>query len=361
MEYVAISILVLILVGLIVYNLNLDKKLKIYQSVGEKVESLNIVQEFMNTLGKDLPIDEKLKKINELLLEKYNIKYSTIVVFDGVEYVIKASNVDVKHWDTLKMLHTEEIFADSISTTKSKYITVDTDSERLPYQKMEFGRAKSAMFFPLYIDNVYIGYWIIESSIMHAFDGLDTTVLEVVRENIISIVKSLSYQTTVENIYRTDKFTELFSAEYLYGKAKRILDKYTMSTVCMFRITNIEEINDKFGRLHGNEIITKLSNEVKEYISKDYIFVRFMGPKFVVVFTGIEVEQCEEYVKDFKTKIESIGIEVDVNKKEKDVIQPKTNFALTTYYKGTGMEMVTKRLEEYIDTADKKESAINYI
>ena len=31
-------------------------------------------------------------------------------------------------------------------------------------------RAKSAMFFPLYIDNIYIGYWIIESDIPHAFD-----------------------------------------------------------------------------------------------------------------------------------------------------------------------------------------------
>jgi hypothetical protein len=42
------------------------------------------------------------------------------------------------------------------------------------------------MFFPLYIDNIYIGYWIIEGSKAHEFDKVDTTVLEVVKNNIIS-------------------------------------------------------------------------------------------------------------------------------------------------------------------------------
>ena len=60
------------------------------------------------------------------------------------------------------------------------------------------------MFFPLYIDNIYIGYWIIESSEAHAFDGIDTSVLGVVRENIVAVLKTVSYQNTIENIYRID-------------------------------------------------------------------------------------------------------------------------------------------------------------
>ena len=53
-------------------------------------------------------------------------------------------------------------------------------------------RAKSAMFFPMYIDNIYIGYWIIESDLAHAFDRMDTGILEVIRENIVSVLKSIS-------------------------------------------------------------------------------------------------------------------------------------------------------------------------
>ena len=59
---------------------------------------------------------------------------------------------------------------------------------------MEFGRAKCAMFFPLYVDNVYIGYWIIEGSQPHEFDKLDTTIIEVVKNNIVTILITQKYQ-----------------------------------------------------------------------------------------------------------------------------------------------------------------------
>ena len=112
-------------------------------------------------------IDEKFNKQKFVRVLKSNFKYSTIVVYDGAQYKIRASNVDQKHWDTLKNLAIDPVFSDSIKTATPKYITVDNDNEKLPYQKMEFGRAKCAIFFPLYIDNVYIGYWIIEGSIPH--------------------------------------------------------------------------------------------------------------------------------------------------------------------------------------------------
>ena len=43
------------------------------------------------------------------------------------------------------------------------------------------------------------------------------------------------------------------------------------------------------------------------------------------------------------------------------IISPKINIAVTTYYKGTALEGTTKKLEEYIDSAKENESQINYI
>ena len=205
-------------------------------------------------------------------------------------------------------MHTQEIFQDSVATATPKYITIENENEKLPYQKAEMGRAKSAMFFPLYVDNIYIGYWIIESGKMHDFDKLDTTVVEIVKENIISVLRTTSYQDTIENIDRIDKFTGLHSAEYLYGIAKRTIDKYATSSVCMFRITNIEEINEKSGRLIGNDIITEVSNIVKQRMSSQYIFVRYMGPKFVIVFSGVEANSVEEFINEIKESTEKMKI-----------------------------------------------------
>lgn len=363
MAYLLI-LLVGIIIALMIYNVIVYKRIQNFNSINQKITGLNVLQDFMNTIGEYTSVDEKIEKINEILIEKYDIKYSTIVMFDGAEYAIKASNVQEQHWEALRSLHDQEIFKDSISTATPKYVTVNNDTERLPYQTMEFGRSKSAMFFPLYIDNVYIGYWIIESGEPHAFDTIDTTILEVVKENIIAVYKTVSYQNTVENIARRDLYSDLNSAEYLYGKGKKTIDKYTTSTVCMFKIINLEETNKEYNRETGNDMITEISNYISGSISSEYVFVRYMGPKFAIVFSGVDVDAVVEFVQELKNNIENLEIEEVMYEDEEDeprYVKPKLNFVLTTYYKGTALESVTKKLEEYLDNANSNESDINNI
>ena len=378
MVILVIAILVVAIIVLVTYNLHIQKKIEAYNNINDRINNLSVLQDFMRIAGQEESVDEKLKMINEIVIEKYNIKYSTIVVFNGAEYVVKASNVDAKHYEVLSNLHTEEIFQDSVATATPKYITIDNENEKLPYQKIEMGRAKSAMFFPLYIENIYIGYWIMESGQMHAFDKTDTTIIDVVKDNIISVLQTTAYQDTIENIDRMDKFTGLHSAEYLYGIAKRTIDQYPTSAVCMFKVQNIEEINEEISRQMGNDIITEISNIVKTRMNSQYIFVRYMGPKFVIVFSGVEENSLEEFLKDIKQEAEELAIveeEQEVEKiheikgkrvrvkeiKEQKEASPKLNFVVSTYYKGTGLEQLTKKLEEYLDSADKQENQINYI
>lgn len=359
---IIIILLVAIIIGLMIYNMSIHKKIDAFKNINQQITSLNVLQDFMDTISETSSANEKLRRINEILIEKYNIKYSTIVVYNGAEFGIKASNVAEKHWDVLKNLQSEPVFKDSIETGIPKYITVDKEGEKLPYQKMEFGRAKAAMFFPLYIDNVYIGYWIIEGSMPHEFDNVDTTILEVVKNNIVSVLKTVENQSTIEKIVKDDKYSELKTAEFLYTEGKKIIDRYTTSTVCLFNITNLPNINETISRKTGDNLITQVCRTIKQDLSPEYIFVRYMGPKFAIVFSGVELQAVEEFMKSEKETIESIKVPVaeDYNGKYTEV-SPKLNIALATYYKGTALVGVTKKLEEYLDTADPLENNINYL
>ena len=339
MTIAIIIVLVFIIAVLTLYNMSIHRKIQDFQNLHQKVTNLNIIQDFINIAGSDIPVDNKIKEINNVIIEKYEVKYSTIVIFDGANYTIRATNVDRKHWDTLSSLHELDIFKDSIETTNPKYITVNNEKEKLPYQKLEFGRARSAVFFPLYIDNVYIGYWLIESGTPHDFDNIDITVFETAKENMISAMKSVNYQKTLESLVRKDLFSGLYSAEYLYGNGKKQVDQFISSAVCMFKITNIEEIN-RISRELGNKVITKVSEYIKRSISENYIFVRYMGPKFVIVFCGIDTNSALEFINELK---DSLG------------------FVISTYYKGTGMETVLKALESYIDNESNNVNEINSI
>ena len=373
-----VLILVAIIIGLIIYNLKIHKTIQDFNNLNRQANNLKVVQDFLSTIGECSSVDEKIQKINDILIEKYEIKYSTIVVFNGAEYQVKASNVDPKHWNTLSKLQEVPIFKDSVATATPKYVTVNNENERLPYQEMEFGRAKSAIFYPIYIDNVYIGYWILESGVAHDFDNIDTTIFEVVKDNIVSVLKTVVHQKTLEAIVRKDLFTGLYSEEYLYGEGKKIIDEHTTSAVCMFRITNLEHINDKYSRKLGNQVVIDVSEFIANNISSDYLFIRYMGPKFVIVFSGVEIDSVTTFITDIKSQVENIEISLPENKgieeleieaidrKKKKVEEPtkvkaKLNFVLTTYYKGTGMEEVLKKLEQYIDNADKNENDITCI
>ena len=120
---IIIVLLVIAIIGLIMYNVSIHKKLEEFSNTNQKITSLNVLQDFMDTISEASTVDQKIKKINSILIERYDIKYSTIVIYNGAEYQVKASNVEEKHWDTLRTLQNEPVFRDSIQTATPKYIT----------------------------------------------------------------------------------------------------------------------------------------------------------------------------------------------------------------------------------------------
>lgn len=140
----------------------------------------------------------------------------------------------------------------------------------------------------------------------------------------------------------------------------------------MFKIINIEEINEKISRKLGNRLISMVSKIIRENISNEYVFVRYMGPKFVIAFSGVETSGVIDFLEDMKKRIENTVVSLeemkqeDENKKRKTTklkkeCTPRLNFVISSYYKGTALEEVTKKLEAYLDNTDTKESEINSI
>ena len=75
MPFAIIIGLVVIIIVLIVYNMSIHKKVDAFKNINQQITSLNVLQDFMNTISETSNADEKLRKINDILIEKYNIKY----------------------------------------------------------------------------------------------------------------------------------------------------------------------------------------------------------------------------------------------------------------------------------------------
>ena len=340
------------------------QNLKKLKNTSQKVASLNVLQDFIDIVANNtIDTDEKMNKVNSIMIEKFDIKYSTIVLFDGVSFNVETSNVGEKHYKMFEQLHEQEIFEDSIKNATPKYVTVD-QSEKLPYLDMEFDRAKSAIFFPIYADNIYMGYWLIEGSTPHEFDNIDTTTLDVVKNNLVSTVRIIKKQRVIDNLWRVDKVTGLNTYEYLYGAARKTIDKYPTSIVSLIKIINLKQIEEKTSRKTAELALEAITDYLKECISPEYILVRYDADKLALVFSGSDLEGVSKFLVNLKASVEQLrvkitdSIRVNINGQ---VVLPKINIAVKSYYKETALEMIFKNLEAYLEETDSGESDITFL
>ena len=91
----------------------------------------------------------------------------------------------------------------------------------------------------------------------------------------------------------------------------------------------------------------------------------------------INSKEFQNYLNELKEKVENMKIQLTeeeiehlnldaklknkLSKNTKEIAIPKLNFVISSYYKGTGLEEVLKKLEKYLDTADVNESDITNI
>ena len=68
---VVVVILIIIVFLLLIYNVVINKRIQEYKNTNQKIKSLNVLQEFMNTIGEDETVDNKINKIKRtFFLEK---------------------------------------------------------------------------------------------------------------------------------------------------------------------------------------------------------------------------------------------------------------------------------------------------
>lgn len=356
-----IIVLIIVVVIQLLAGMKKNETVKRLKNTNQRVVSLNVLQDFIEIIGNaSLESKEKMSEINKVLIERYEIKYSTIVIFDGEKYTVEASNVGERHFKMFEQLQNQEIFAESIRNATPKYITVN-QGEKLPYLDMEFERAKSAIFFPIYVDNIYMGYWLIEGNKPHEFDNIDTTILDVVKSNLVSTEKVVRKLRTLENLSRYDEVTRLNTYEYLFGTARKLIDKYPTSIVSLIKIVNLKQIEEKVSKKTAEIVMKSISEYAKKCLSPEYIMVKYSEDKFSIVFSGSDSEGVSKFLEALKSSVEQIKVKVVGSLRESlngQAVVPKLNIVYTSYYKETALEKTLKNLQEYLNECDSSESDV---
>ena len=353
---IIIAIEVTIIIFLLGYNVHTNRNLEQAKKSKKSFSRILALRDIMNISASSKSSKEKMEELNKVLIEKMDIDYSTIVYYNGLEYITKVTNIsdiEISNMENdILYIQNLNIFKEAIDKREFKYITVDKQEEELPYLENRKNIIKSVIFYPMTSKGKYIGYWLIESKKVKAFENVDIQILENLKQAIRNTIEVLSYEEAIETMVRDDKFSELKTMEYLQTEGKMLLEQYNKPQIVMFRIDNLEEVNEEFSRNAGNVLITEVTKKIHSITRGDNIFVRYMGPKFIIILD--DKKNIEDNIKDNNT--DGIIQKNDYMEVLKNIKENVENIKLvqtdTGVFKKEYLEMLKKAEDDEEDDLD---------
>ena len=345
MDY-SVYILLLLILVLIILILSIDfdykKKLKKYTSKWELVLK-DIVQEMLNIMSLDIKATDKIENLNKAFIEKFNIKYSTICLYDGYSYEVKASNIEKEYVSSIADIVDDNSFKFNILKRNAKFIT-SSKGKTLLYKSAIERKIKTALLIPICFEQNYLGFILFEDLSDKNLEKISDSILVELKNNIASFIENVEFQNTLETANIIDSQTNFYNTVYLYSNARKFLATYNNSAMVVVKIANLPEINDEYGRNIGNLLLVKFANATKEVLGNDNIYIRYSGLRFIIFIKNKIAESIQPQIELLLTAYKNIYEYVDDNKVTVD-----SQILIHTLKKQNNIEKEIQKTMSYID------------
>lgn len=349
MIFLVILLTIAVLVVLVLYYFQ-TSKLEYYKTVSQNISTMAVIQQMFEIMGSTISAKQKIENLNQVIIKSYGVKYSTIAIYDGTTYEIKATNVEKTYLDSISQIAKEPDFKDNALRNVSKYITTSPD-KTLTYKSAIERQIKSCMFSPIYYNDMYLGFWVIEDEVENAFDNISKDDLAKLKNNMGVFIESLQNQSVIEMAENTDKLTGFYNNLYLYANVVSILNSKPSSALILMCINNIDDINEKFGRVVADNMIVKVSDVIKDMISEENIKIRYSGKRILIVCPDSNADSMQPLIERLLTHIKGLE-EYNDDKK----IEISVQFVLHTFRRQQNVEKELQKMVSYIDKMQENNS-----
>jgi len=340
---VLIIFLALIVVILAAFSIFLIKRNKYYSVAIGNMSGMVIMQRMFELMASTIPASKKIEELNNILIEVFNSKSSTISIFDGTNYEIKATNVESMYIDSIKQLAEEKGFKNNAVQNVSKYL-VAAGGRLLGYKSAMERKIRSAMFSPIYYNGMYLGFWLLEDEAESAYDSISKEELAKLKDHIGVFIENVLNQESIENAYNTDKQTGFYNNLYLYSNVRQKTAVEENSSLTLMQLANLPQINQEYGREVGNRLLEKAAKLMQEVFSSDNIFVRFSGSKFCIVSPGISADTLHSTVERYLTNVK---MQEEIVNNER--VNLNVNIVMKNIRKQSNIEREISKMADYVE------------
>ncbi len=300
-----IIILMVVITALLIMYVLQNRQIRYYKAAMGNMAAMAVMQRMFEIMASSIPAKNKIEELNNIIIDVFNSKYSTISLFDGTEYEVKATNVEEMYIGSIKDIAEEADFKNNAVNNISKYL-VASGPRILGYKSGMERKIKSAMFSPIYYNGTYLGFWLLEDKMEGAYDNMSKEELAKLKNNIGVFIENIIDQENIEKAYNTDKQTGFYNSIYLYSNARQKISVNDVSSVILVSLSNLPSINDKYSRELGDRLLGKTAKLLKETLSTDCTLVRYTGSRFAAICPGVSSETIHTTIERFSTNAKMI-------------------------------------------------------
>lgn len=128
-----------------------------------------------------------------------------------------------------------------------------------------------------------------------------------IHEYNLNLTQIKTKNKELDILSKTDKLTKaknrLFIDNYLENKLN-YFDNNDYISIAMVDIDDFKKINDSYGHLVGDEILTEFSNIIKDELNCDDIIARWGGEEFIIVYHNCSIEEALEKTNKIRLSIQ---------------------------------------------------------
>lgn len=299
-------VLVVIQAAILVFQRKKIKEL-IYQN--EKSQLLLTV---IKMASGNVDIEKTLAKINTLVLQSYNIKYSTVFLMEGDNLKVAVTNVEDIYRENLLEIRSNEMIDRIMKACKTKILNF-SGKGFLNYPTARERRIRTCFILPLIRNEHLYGYWMMEEEDPDFFNRTNMTESDnfVILSNQISKVIAVSSALTNWKVKATtDNLTGAYNREFLWEYLRSLIDRKAECfdgpfSIVLFDLDHFKYINDTYGHNFGDQVLIGCSKVAKSLIGEEDHFFRFGGEEFIIILDNMDIEQTRFKMEALRKKLEN--------------------------------------------------------
>lgn len=289
----------------------INNTLNIAIEVNNAILNYDTTQEIYDLiLAKALEAISKCEKGSIMLLnDQGDLEFISLIGFSDSFYNIRIPKEEAFLYKLTDGKLDKTIIVEDVVAFNKKYMS----EEEFDQFYSKFPKThQTAMSVPIRYDDVFLGVINLDSDTTNGFDDEDLAIMVLFASQLEVTIRNRNLLDKILYLSRYDKLTDAYNRSYFEEIIEQLIESENVFAFVVIDIDNLKGVNDEYGHLEGDRLLTIFASMVKKNIRGADHFARIGGDEFVLIFDKLNKIAISKIFMRIMQELESYTLEENI-------------------------------------------------